>query len=274
MNELMITVAPTGAESSVESNPNIPITLDEIVEHAIASEEAGAAMVHVHVRDDEGRSSLDLSRLKDTMDALHEKTDLIVQLSTGGSVRDSAEDRLRVLDLAPESCSLTCGTVNFGDSVFQNSWPFIVELFRRTLEARTMPEFELFDLGHVSTMLRLLDTFGLPYNGVVHCDFVLGVPGGLPGTPAALHAGLAMLPPEVSWSATGVGRSTLPIALAAVAAGGQLRVGMEDVLKISADELVKDNAQLVARAVEVGAIAQRYPVSPARAREILQLDAK
>ena len=134
-----------------------------------------------------------------------------------------------MLDAEPDSCSLTCGTTNFGDDVFLNPWPFMVELYRQTIEREVVPEFELFDLGHVAALRRLLDQEGLPFGGKVHVDFVTGVPGGMPGTPAALLAGVALLPPQVtSWSATGIGRSHLPIAAAALAAGGHLRVGMED----------------------------------------------
>ena len=117
-----------------------------------------------------------------------------------------------------------------------------------------VPEFELFDLGHVWALERLLGKYGLPSGGRVHVDFVMGVPGGMPGTAAALVAGVAALPAEVtSWSATGIGRSTLPVMLASLAQGGHLRVGMEDVLTIARGVPVESNAQLVARAVEAGA---------------------
>ena len=130
----LITVAPTGAESRKEDVPALPTTLDELVDTAIACESAGAAMVHVHIRDDAHQPTLDLGRLKETVAALRESTALVVQLSTGGSVHDPYEERLRVLDADPDSCSLTMGTVNFGDDVFMNPWPFVVELYQRTVE--------------------------------------------------------------------------------------------------------------------------------------------
>src|SRR6266540_4629183 len=139
-------------------------------------------MIHVHIRDAAGRPTLDLARLRDTVRALREGTCLIVQLSTGGAVTDSYEDRLRVLDAQPDSCSLTMGTVNFGDDVFLNPWPFVVQLYDLTRERSVVPEFELFDLGHVAALHRLLDKHGLPFGGRVHCDLVMGVPGGMPGT--------------------------------------------------------------------------------------------
>ena len=146
----LITVAPTGAESSKADVPALPVTLDELVATAKACEAAGAAMIHIHIRDDDATPTLDLGRLKDTVAGIREATNLIVQLSTGGSVHDGYAPRLRVLDAEPDSCSLTCGTVNFGDDVFMNSWPFMVELYQLTQEREIVPEFELFDLGHVT----------------------------------------------------------------------------------------------------------------------------
>ena len=158
----MITVAPTGAETAKADAPALPVTLDELVQTAQACEAAGAAMVHVHIRDAAAAPTLDPVRLKDTVAALREQTHLVVQLSTGGSVHDPYEARLAVLDAEPDSCSLTCGTVNFGDDVFLNPWPFMVELYQRTQAAEVVPEFELFDLGHVTALNRLLDKFGAP----------------------------------------------------------------------------------------------------------------
>ena len=136
----LITVAPTGAESDKAAVPALPVTLDELVATAVECRAAGAAVIHVHIRDSHARPTLDLGRLKETVQALREATDLIVQLSTGGAVTDSFEDRLAVLDAAPDACSLTCGTVNFGDDVFSNPYPFIRELYARTKSAGVVPE--------------------------------------------------------------------------------------------------------------------------------------
>ena len=267
---LLVTVAPTGAETTKADCPQLPTTLPELVTAGQECEAAGAAMIHVHIRDDDHRPSLDPQRLKDTVEALHESTDLIVQLSTGGSVHDPLAARLQVLDAAPDSCSLTMGTTNFGDDVFSNPWPFICDLYQLSQEREVVPEFELFDLGHVAALTRLIDRYGPPYGGRVHVDFVMGVPGGMPGTTDALVAGVAALPPEVtSWSATGIGRTTLAVGLAALSKGGHLRVGMEDVLTLSRGVPVDSNAQLVERAVAMGALAQRRPMTPTEARELL-----
>ncbi len=270
MGDLLITVAPTGAETSKASCPQLPTTLDELVDTAIECQEAGAGLVHVHIRDDEHRPTLDGVRLKETVAALRESTDLVVQLSTGGSVHDALTARLAVLEAQPDSCSLTVGSTNFGDEVFLNPWPFIVDLHVEARERKIVPEYELFDLGHVLGLQRLLGEQGLPYGGKVHVDLVMGVPGGMPGTADALVAAVGMLPPEVtSWSATGIGRATLPVALAALSKGGHLRVGMEDVLTLARGVPVESNAQLVRRAARLGAEAQRTPMSPAEVHQLL-----
>ena len=205
----LITVAPTGAETAKSDAPALPVTLEELVAAGVACEAAGAALIHVHIRDADARPTLDVARLSDTVAALREATSLVVQLSTGGSVHDPLAARLAVLDAEPDSCSLTCGTVNFGEDVFLNPWPFMVELYQLTQAREVVPEFELFDLGQVHALNRLLDQEGLPYGGHVHCDLVMGVPGGMPGTAEALVAAVQALPAGASWSATGVGRSTL-----------------------------------------------------------------
>ncbi|REF36060.1 3-keto-5-aminohexanoate cleavage protein [Thermasporomyces composti] len=268
----LITVAPTGAETSKEAVPQLPTTLEELVETARRCEAAGAAMIHVHIRDDEHRPTLDLARLRDTVAALRQETTLVIQLSTGGAVTDSYADRLRVLDAEPDSASITLGTVNFGDEIFSNPWPFVVELYKEMLARRIVPEFELFDLGHVAALRRLLDTYGLPPGDRVHCDLVMGVPGGMPGDTATLVAAVQALPDAVtSWSATGIGRTTLPVALAALSCGGHLRVGMEDTLTFAKGRPVQHNVELVERAAQLATLAQRPPMSTDEARELLHV---
>ncbi|MFT3873102.1 MAG: 3-keto-5-aminohexanoate cleavage protein [Nocardioides sp.] len=269
-DRLLITVAPTGAETAKADCPQLPTTPEELAATAIACREAGAAMIHLHVRDREHKPTLDLPLLREWVAAVRDNTDLVVQLSTGGSVHDPLDKRLQVLDAEPESCSLTMGTTNFGDDVFSNPWPFITELYQLAQERQVVPEFELFDLGQVHALSRLLDKFGLPAGGRVHCDFVMGVPGGMPGTAAALVAGVQTLPDAVtSWSATGIGRTTLAVALASLSMGGHLRVGMEDVLTIKRGVPVENNAQLVTRVAALGELAQRVPMSPDEARAFL-----
>jgi 3-keto-5-aminohexanoate cleavage enzyme len=268
----LITVAPTGAESSKVDVPALPVTLAELVATAKECEAVGAAVVHVHIRDDEARPTLDLGRLRDTVAALRAETSLIVQLSSGGAVTDPEDDRLRVLDAAPDMASCTMGTVNFGDDVFLNRWAFIVDLHTRMQERGIVPEYEIFDLGQLASLSRLLSKYGLPAGGHVHVDFVLGVPGGAPATAASVVAftqAMRDLPADATFSATGIGRGTLPVLLTSLAAGGHLRVGMEDTVTYAKGQPVESNAQLVARAAGVARLAQRPPMPVADARTLL-----
>ncbi len=265
----LITVAPTGAELDKESVPALPVTLDELTATAMACQDAGAAVIHVHIRDDRAKPTLDLGRLTGTVQALRAATDLIVQLSTGGAVSDSFEQRLAVLDAAPDACSLTCGTVNFGADVFLNPWGFMTELYAKTQALGVVPEFELFDFGHIAALHRLLAEFGSPAGGHVHCDLVMGVPGGMPGDATTLVQAVAALPPGATWSATGIGRTSLPVLFAALGAGGHLRVGMEDTVSFARGRPVTGNAELVERAAAAAELAQRPAMSPAAARVLL-----
>jgi uncharacterized protein (DUF849 family) len=267
--QTLITVAPTGAEAEKDRVPALPVTLEELVAAGKEAEGAGAAVIHVHIRGRDARPTLDAGLLAETVAALRENTGLVVQLSTGGAVTDPLEDRLRVLEAGPDACSLTCGTVNFGDEVFHNPWPFIRELYQRTQQLGVVPEFELFDLGHVAALNRLLDDLGPPAGGHVHCDLVMGVPGGMPGDAATLVAAAQALPAGATWSATGIGRSTLPVMLAALSAGGHLRVGMEDTLSFARGRPVTGNTELVERAAALAVLAQRPPMRPAQARAVL-----
>jgi 3-keto-5-aminohexanoate cleavage enzyme len=273
----LITVAPTGAESAKSEVPALPVTLDELLSTATECAAIGACVIHVHVRDDDAAPTLDLGRLRATVDALRERTDLIVQLSTGGAVTDPEADRLAVLDAGPEMASCTMGTVNFGDEVFLNRWEFIVELHTRMQDRGIVPEYEIFDLGQLTALQRLLDRYGLPAGGHVHVDLVMGVPGGMPGTAQALVAcrqAMRDLPAGTTFSATGIGRTSLPVMMAAMADGGHLRVGMEDTLSYAKGRPVESNMQLVARAVSLAQLAQRPPATPAQARELLGVAAR
>lgn len=262
-------MAPTGAESSKSDVPALPVTLDELVTTAKECEALGAAVVHVHVRDGEAQPTLDPVRLRDTVQALRTETDLIVQLSTGGAVTDPEAARLAALDADPDAASCSMGTVNFGRDVFMNRWDFIVELHTAMRDREIVPEYEIFDLGQMTALQRLLDRHGLPYGGHVHADLVMGVPGGMPGTAATLVAAVAMLPEGATFAATGVGRTTLPVMLAALSAGGHLRVGMEDTVTFVPGEQVTGNPQLVLRAAEIARLAHRPPMSIEEARALL-----
>lgn len=265
----IITVAPTGAESAKADVPALPVTVEEVVATARDCQAVGASVIHLHVRGTDTQPTLELPRLREVIAAVRESTDLVVQLSTGGAVTDPPPDRLAVLDAEPDAASLTLGTVNFGRDVFSNPWDLIVELHTQMQQRGIVPEYEVFDLGQLSTLSRLLDRYGPPAGGHVHVDLVMGVPGGMPGTTQALAACLPHLPAGATFAATGVGRTTLPVMLAALSAGGHLRVGMEDTLTYAPGEPVRDNAQLVARAAGLARIAQRPPMTTDEARAML-----
>lgn len=265
----LLTLAPTGAESAKADVPALPVTVEEVTSTARDCAALGAAVLHLHVRGTDTRPTLDLPRVREVVAAVREHTELVVQLSTGGAVTDPADARLAVLDAEPDAASLSLGTVNFGNDVFYNPWGLIVELHTQMQQRGIVPEYEVFDLGQLATLRRLLDRYGPPAGGHVHVDLVMGVPGGMPGTTAALTACLTALPPGATFAATGVGRTSLPVMLAALSAGGHLRVGMEDTLTYAPGEPVRDNAQLVARAAGLARIAQRPPLSPGQARQML-----
>ena len=269
----LITVAPTGAESAKADVPALPVTVDEVVATARDCEALGAAVVHLHVRGLDTRPTLDLVRVREVVAAVRESTDLVVQLSSGGAVTDPLPDRVAVLDADPDAASLSLGTVNFGRDVFSNPWDLVVELHTQMQQRGIVPEYEAFDLGHLATLSRLLDRLGPPHGGHVHVDLVMGVPGGMPGTTGALAACLPAIDPSWTFAATGVGRTSLPVMLAALSAGGHLRVGMEDTLTYAPGQPVRDNAQLVARAAGLARIAQRPALTTTEARELLGIRA-
>ncbi len=268
----LITVAPTGAETAKADVPALPVTVEEIAATARDCQAVGASVIHLHIRDAEARPTLDLGRVREVVAGIRESTDLVVQLSSGGAVTDPFDARLAVLDAEPDAASLTLGTVNFGRDVFANPWDLIVELHTRMQERGIVPEYEVFDLGQLATLQRLLDRHGPPHGGHVHVDLVMGVPGGMPGTAQALTACLPFLPAGATFAATGVGRTSLPVMLAALSAGGHLRVGMEDTLTYAPGEPVRDNAQLVARAAGLARIAQRPPMTTGEARSMLGIN--
>ena len=267
----LITLAPTGAESEKSAVATLPVTLAELTADAKDAEAAGASVIHLHVRDAAAQPTLDPDVLRATVEAIRANTSLVVQVSTGGAVTDPEDARLAVLDTGADMASCSMGTLNFGNDVFLNRWEFIVELHTRARSLGVLLEYELFDLGQVASLHRLLERHGPPVNGHVHCDVVLGVPGGLPATPQALLTVVRELPAGATWSATGTGRGTLPVLLTALGAGGHLRVGLEDTLRLRAGEDVTTNAELVRRAAAIAALADRPATTAGQARELLRL---
>jgi 3-keto-5-aminohexanoate cleavage enzyme len=268
MQPLIITCAPVGAEVTLSQTPHLPHTPAKLAETARLIREAGASIVHVHCRTDDGTNTHDVMRFKEAYDAIRGASDLIVQFSTGGAIGMTPEERASVLQLRPEMATLTCGTVNFGDDVFENSFPIMRGILAKMRQYGVRPELEIFDKGHLANA-RVLAKEGL-LTFPQHVDFVLGVPGGLEATVQNLCDLVDDLPAGCTWSVAGIGRAQTAMAMAAIAMGGHVRVGLEDNLYYSKGRLAR-NEELVARVARIAAEAGRPVASPAEAREILGL---
>ncbi|MDQ4024025.1 MAG: 3-keto-5-aminohexanoate cleavage protein [Actinomycetota bacterium] len=264
-----MTVAAVGAELTLEQQPNLPVTPEQLARDAAACADAGASIYHLHVRDEHARPTMDPERFRAARAAIQEATELVVQFTTGGAVTDPEEARLAAVDLRPEMATLTTGTVNFGDAVFSNPIPLVSRLYRRMIEAGVLPEYEIFDAGMISSAVRLRAELGAEHHA--HFDFVLGVPGGLPAWEDALPFLVRHLPDGATWSATGIGRDHVPVAEQTIALGGHVRTGLEDVLYYRKGELAASNAQLIERVAAMARRAGRAIATPAEARALLGL---
>jgi len=271
MDPLVITCAPVGAEVRPDQTPYLPYTPQLLGEAAKAVREAGASIIHVHCRNDDGTNTHSVDRFREAYDAIRASSDLIVQFSTGGAIGMTPQERGSVLELRPEMATLTCGSVNFGDDVFENSFPIMRGLLKRMNEFGVRPELEIFDKGHLSNARRLAKERLLSFPQ--HVDFVLGVPGGLEATVANLCDLVDDLPEGCTWSVAGIGKKQLPMAMAAIAMGGHVRVGLEDNLHYSRGRLAR-NEELVARVVRLATEAGRNIATPDRARRMLGLTAE
>lgn len=269
MNKLIITAAVTGAEVTRADNPNLPVTPAEIARAALDCCRAGAAIVHLHVRHADGSPTQDAAVFKETIDLIREQCDMIVQVSTGGAVGMSPEERIQPVRLRPEMASFSTGSVNFGDDVFLNP-PGYLEHFARVMrEHGVKPEIEVFEVGMINNALRLVRQ-GL-LDEPLHFDFVMGVPGGIPATIKNLLHLVESIPPGSTWTVAGMGRHELPLATAAILLGGHVRVGFEDNIYYEKGVLAESNARLVERVVRVARIHGREPASPGEARRLLGL---
>jgi len=271
---VIVTAALVGAETTREQTPYLPISPEEIAEEARRCREAGAAMVHLHVREPDGTPSQSAALFERTIRLIRELApDLICQTSTGGAVGMSVDERAQPLTLQgpakPEMATLTTGTVNFGDDVFWNPRPLVRDLARRIREAGIVPEVEVFDAGMID------EAYALEREGLLsfpaHFDFVLGVPGALGASEAAVDFLRSRLPEGSTWSVAGIGRHELPMARLALEKGGHVRVGLEDNLFVSKGVLAKGSYELVAQVAELAREAGRPLATPDEAREILRL---
>jgi len=271
MEKLIITAAICGAEVMKEHNPAVPYTVEEIVREAKSAYDAGAAIVHLHVRKDDGTPTQDKARFKECIDAIYKVIpDVIIIPSTGGAVWMTAEERLQPTELFPEMATLDCGTCNFGDDVFQNTMPMLRDFGKRMIENKIKPEFECFEMGHLDTALYMVKKGQLPGHPM-QINFVLGVLGCASATVSNLSWLVNSIPSDATWTATGVGKSEFPMAAAAIAMGGHVRVGFEDNVYIEKGVLAKSNGELVAKVVRMANELGRPIATPAEARKILSL---
>jgi len=272
MNKLIITCAISGAEVMKEHNQAVPYTIEEMVEQAKGAYEAGASIVHLHARDDDGSPTQDQKRYQVIIDAIQKACpDLIIQVSTGGAVGMSVEERGQVLNLLPEMATLDCGTLNFGgDDIFVNTENDIIYFANRMHEQSIKYEMECFEKGHIDMTKRLIK------KGVIkppfHYSFVLGVIGGMSGEERDFHFLRESLPEGASYSVAGIGRYEFPLAELAIQHGGHVRVGLEDNIYLEKGVLAKSNADLVKKVVEMAKKYGREIAKPKEARHILHME--
>ena len=271
MEKLIITAAICGAEVTKEQNPAVPYTVEEIVREAKSAVDAGAAIVHLHVREDDGTPTQSKARFKECIDAIYKVCpDVILIPSTGGAVGMTAEERLQPTELFPEMATLDCGTCNFGDDVFENTMPMMRDFGKRMLENNIKPEYECFEMGHLDTVLNMAKKGQVP-GAPMQFNFVLGVPGCTPATVSNLCWLVNAIPAGSTWAATGIGRHAFTLAAPAIAMGGNVRVGFEDNLYLERGVLAKSNGELVAKVVRIAKELGRPIATSAEAREILGL---
>ena len=274
MNSPVIIQCAVTGSASVDPvrHPNMPASPGAIAESAVQAWRAGAAVLHLHARTEDGTPTQDPQTYRAIVDAVREQgCDAILNLSCGTAGGNSfADDRYRVVaELKPEMASFDCGSINFGDRIFEGDVPFLRRMAAAMRDAGTTPEIECFDTGHVGLARQLCDE-GLLDNPM-RVQFVVGIPGtGVPATPAMIEHLRAMLPADALWSICAPGIHQLPMNLHCLAWGGHVRTGLEDNLYLNRGQLAT-NAGLVERIVQLAQLANRPVATVDQARELLRL---
>lgn len=271
MSKIIITVAPTGAWPSKKDNPNIPLTPEEIENDVYECYKAGASVVHLHMRDDMGKGTMDTKKFEETVKLIKERCDIVINLTTSGDLNATDETRQAHLkSIKPDLASYDCGSMNWmHNSLFINHPKFLEELGYTMQENNVKPEIEIFDAGMIYNSLYYIKKGVL--KEPVHYQFVLGAAGGTAATVENLVYLKSLIPEGSTWSALGIGRGHIPILMTAIAMGGHVRVGMEDNVYYGPGELAVSNAQLVERAARLIKNSMNEVATPAEAREILGL---
>ncbi len=273
MDKLIITAAICGAEVTKEQNPAVPYTVEEIVREAKSAVDAGAAIVHLHVRFDDGTPTQSRERFQECEEAIYKECPNVILIpSTGGAVGMSPEERLQSTDTTPlpEMATLDCGTCNFGDEIFDNTMPTMRAFGKRMMERGIKPEYECFEMGHLDTILNMARKGQVP-GAPMQFNFVLGVPGCTPATVDNLCWLVKNIPAGSTWTATGIGRYAFQLAAPAIVMGGNVRVGFEDNLYLERGVLAKSNGELVDKVVRMAKLLGREVANSDEAREILGL---
>ena len=274
----IITVATTGAWPKKENNPAVPMTPAEIVEDVYACWKAGAAIAHLHMRDDEGNGTMDKNKFHETVNLLHEKypeCDVILNLTTSGDIyADDTTRQIHLKEIKPEMASYDCGSMNWMHSaLFLNTPAFLTELGNNMQEWGVKPEIEAFDPGMIANAAYYLKKGVL--KAPLHFQFCMGCANGIPGNMKNLvfmKETMESLCPGSTWSCFGVGHCAMEMIYGAVAMGGHIRVGMEDNVMYSKGQLAESNVQFVERAARVIREFGNDVATPAEARQILGLN--
>lgn len=271
--KIFISVAVSGSRPTKEMNPGVPYTPTEIIEAAVESYRAGAAIVHVHVRDPKsGKPSYEIDLFKEVLEGIRRKCEMIVNLTTSGLFmegKDAIQRRLQPVFLKPDLCSFDLGSMNFQDRVFINPPEWAEEATRAMRENGVKPEIEVFDVGHIYQALDLVKK-GL-IDSPPYFQLCLGVKWGMAGTPENLLFMKSKLPADAVWSTLGVANAQLPMITMALLLGGNMRVGFEDNLYLKRGVLAKSNAQMVEVAKDIAERLGFQIASAGEARRILGL---
>ncbi len=273
MDKLIITAAICGAEVTKEQNPAVPYTVEEIVREAKSAVDAGAAIVHLHVRYDDGTPTQSRERFQECEEAIYKECPNVILIpSTGGAVGMTPDERLQSTDTTPlpEMATLDCGTCNFGDEIFDNTMPTMRAFGKRMMERGIKPEYECFEMGHLDTILNMARKGQVPADPM-QFNFVLGVPGCTPATVDNLCWLVKNIPAGSTWTATGIGRHAFTLAAPTIVMGGNVRVGFEDNLYLERGVLAKSNGELVDKVVRMAKLLGREVATSDEAREILGL---
>ncbi len=271
MTPLIITCALSGAEVTKAQNPAIPYTVEEMAREARAAVDAGASILHIHARHDDGTPTQEAGRYKQILDAIRAACpEAILQVSTGGATGMSREERMAPLTLNPEMATLDCGTLNFGgDEIFINTENDIIAFAKAIQDRGIHKELECFEKGHIDMALRLHKKGHI--TAPLHFSFVLGVNGGMTGEERDFRFLRGSIPDGATYSVAGIGRFEFPLAEYAILDGGHVRVGFEDNLYLEKGVLAQSNADLVRKAADMGRAHGRAIATPDEARRILNI---